>query len=131
MNICVLGTGYVGLVVGVCISDRGFSVTCVDVDENKIASLKRGEVPIYEPGLDEILKRSVDAGRLSFTTDGDSAIAKADIVYIAVGKGCSDRCFEGVVSPSGVPLANVLPSKRASLHSPAAWGCPGPFERSH
>ena len=59
MNICVLGTGYVGLVVGVCISDRGFSVCCVDTNERKIERLNQGEVPIYEPGLDEILKRNV------------------------------------------------------------------------
>jgi UDPglucose 6-dehydrogenase len=85
MKICVLGTGYVGLVVGVCISNRGFSVTCIDVNEEKIASLNRGVVPIYEPGLDEILKKNVSEGRLSFSVDGDAEIAKADIVYIAVG----------------------------------------------
>ena len=85
MNVCVLGTGYVGLVVGVCMSDRGFSVCCVDTNQNKIESLNRGEVPIYEPGLDDILKRNVEAGRLSFSLDGDREIAKADIVYIAVG----------------------------------------------
>ncbi|MAA78541.1 MAG: UDP-glucose 6-dehydrogenase [Deltaproteobacteria bacterium] len=85
MKICVIGTGYVGLVVGVCISDRGLDVTCVDVNEDKIASLHRGDVPIYEPGLDEILARNVQAGRLSFSLNGDEEIAKADIVYIAVG----------------------------------------------
>lgn len=85
MKICVIGTGYVGLVVGVCISDRGFDVTCVDVDKEKIAALNRGEVPIYEPGLDEILARNAQAGRLSFGVNGDEEIAKADIVYIAVG----------------------------------------------
>jgi len=85
MKICVLGTGYVGLVAGVCLSDRGLSVTCVDVNEEKITALNQGVVPIYEPGLDEILRRNVDAGRLFFTVDGDSAIAEADIVYIAVG----------------------------------------------
>ena len=85
MKICVIGTGYVGLVVGVCISDRGFDVTCVDVNEEKIAALNRGEVPIYEPGLDEILARNVQAGRLAFSLNGDEEIAKADIVYIAVG----------------------------------------------
>ena len=85
MKICVIGTGYVGLVVGVCISDRGFDVTCVDVNEDKIAALHRGEVPIYEPGLDAILARNVQAGRLSFSLNGDEEIAKADIVYIAVG----------------------------------------------
>ncbi|MEC7983773.1 MAG: UDP-glucose/GDP-mannose dehydrogenase family protein [Myxococcota bacterium] len=85
MKICVLGTGYVGLVVGVCISDRGFDVCCVDTDHAKIEGLKEGRIPIYEPGLDEILERNVKAGRLSFSVDGDRAIAEADIVYIAVG----------------------------------------------
>ena len=85
MKICVIGTGYVGLVVGVCISNRGFDVTCVDVNEEKIAALNRGEIPIYEPGLDEILRTNVSEGRLSFSVHGDEEIAKADIVYIAVG----------------------------------------------
>ena len=85
MNVCVLGTGYVGLVVGVCMSDRGISVCCIDTNQSKIEALNRGEVPIYEPGLDAILSRNVEAGRLSFSLDGDREIAKADIVYIAVG----------------------------------------------
>ena len=77
MKICVLGTGYVGLVVGVCISDRGFDVCCIDTDHAKIDGLNQGRIPIYEPGLDEILSRNVEAGRLSFSTDGDRAIAEA------------------------------------------------------
>ena len=85
MKICVLGTGYVGLVVGVCISNRGFDVCCIDVNDEKIQGLQKGIIPIYEPGLDEILLRNVEAGRLTFSTDGASEIAKADIVYIAVG----------------------------------------------
>jgi UDPglucose 6-dehydrogenase len=85
MNICVLGAGYVGLVVGVCMSDRGFHVCCVDTDAEKIRRLEEGKLPIYEPGLDVILSRNVRGGRLSFTTDGASAIRNADVVYIAVG----------------------------------------------
>ena len=85
MKICVLGTGYVGLVVGVCISNRGFDVCCIDVNDEKIKGLQKGIIPIYEPGLDEILLKNVEAGRLRFSTDGAAEIAKADIVYIAVG----------------------------------------------
>ena len=84
-RICVVGTGYVGLVAGVCMADLGFSVTCVDRDADKIALLESGGVPIYEPGLDGILRRNVRERRLRFTTDGAAAIAGADVVYIAVG----------------------------------------------
>ncbi len=85
LNIVVIGTGYVGLVVGACMADLGFRVTCVDNDPAKIALLRDGGVPIYEPGLDVILQRNTREGRLDFTTDGDAAIAGADVIYIAVG----------------------------------------------
>ena len=85
MKICVVGTGYVGLVVGVCMADLGFEVVCVDRDEDKIATLEAGRVPIYEPGLEAILRRATREGRLRFTTDGAAAIQGADVVYIAVG----------------------------------------------
>ncbi len=85
MKIAMIGTGYVGLVSGVCFSDCGFSVCCLDIDEEKIADLKQGKVPIYEPGLDEILKRNKEAGRLSFTTEPMAAIKDADAVFMAVG----------------------------------------------
>ena len=85
MQICVVGTGYVGLVVGTCLSDQGFRVTCVDRDAEKIAMLDAGRVPIYEPGLEEILRRSIREGRLVFTTNTAQAISDADIVFIAVG----------------------------------------------
>ena len=85
MQICVVGTGYVGLVVGTCLADQGFRVTCVDRDEEKIAMLDAGRIPIYEPGLEEILRRSSREGRLVFTTDSASAIKESDIVFIAVG----------------------------------------------
>src|SRR5690348_14754837 len=85
MHIAVIGTGYVGLVSGACFSEFGVSVTCVDKDESKIARLKRGEMPIYEPGLDQLVDSNVKAGRLSFSTDLKSAVGGASAVFIAVG----------------------------------------------
>ena len=85
MRICVVGTGYVGLVCGTCLADQGFQVTCVDRDADKIEGLKAGRLPIYEPGLEDILRRAVRRGVLEFTTDGAAAIAAAEVVYIAVG----------------------------------------------
>jgi UDPglucose 6-dehydrogenase len=85
MKIAMIGTGYVGLVSGVCFSDFGHEVVCVDKDPRKIEMLERGEVPIYEPGLDTLMARNVEAGRLSFTMDLARAVAGADAVFIAVG----------------------------------------------
>jgi UDPglucose 6-dehydrogenase len=85
MRIAVIGTGYVGLVSGACFSEFGVSVTCVDKDAHKIARLQQGEVPIYEPGLDQIVESNARAGRLAFTTDLAAAVAGADAVFIAVG----------------------------------------------
>ncbi|SMX32832.1 UDP-glucose dehydrogenase family protein [Maliponia aquimaris] len=85
MKIAMIGTGYVGLVSGVCFSDFGHEVVCVDKDPRKIAMLERGEVPIYEPGLDTLMARNVEAGRLSFTLDLAAAIDGAEAVFIAVG----------------------------------------------
>src|SRR5262245_35130937 len=85
MNIAVVGTGYVGLVTGACFSEFGNHVVCVDNDANKIAMLKRGEMPIYEPGLDALVERNVKAGRLTFTTDLKEAVERALVVFIAVG----------------------------------------------
>ena len=85
MHITMIGTGYVGLVSGVCFSDFGHDVTCVDLDAAKVAALRAGQVPIYEPGLDDLMARNVEAGRLSFTTDLQTAVARADAVFIAVG----------------------------------------------
>ncbi len=85
MHVAVIGTGYVGLVSGACFSEFGVSVTCVDKDADKIARLQRGEMPIYEPGLDQLVESNVRAGRLAFSTDAKAAIASADAVFIAVG----------------------------------------------
>jgi len=85
MNICVIGSGYVGLVVGTCFAETGNRVTCVDVDEDKIQALCRGEIPIYEPGLEELISRNTEEGRLFFTTDLSNAVAKARVCFIAVG----------------------------------------------
>ena len=85
MKIVMIGAGYVGLVSGACFSEFGFDVTCVDKDEKKIANLHKGDIPIYEPGLDELVTRNYAAGRLSFTTDLGSGVAQADAVFIAVG----------------------------------------------
>lgn len=85
MNIAIVGTGYVGLVSGVCFAEMGIDVTCVDIDSAKIERLKQGEVPIYEPGLDEMLLRNVAAGRLHFTTDLRTCLDNVEVVFSAVG----------------------------------------------
>ena len=85
MNIAIVGTGYVGLVSGTCFAEMGVNVTCVDVDQNKINSLLEGRVPIYEPGLDEMVLRNSKEGRLHFTTDLASVLDKVEIVFSAVG----------------------------------------------
>jgi UDPglucose 6-dehydrogenase len=85
MKIAVVGTGYVGLVSGVCFSDFGHEVICVDKDADKVARLNSGEVPIYEPGLDELIAKNTEAGRLSFTTDLAEALEGAEAAFIAVG----------------------------------------------
>jgi UDPglucose 6-dehydrogenase len=85
MKVAVVGTGYVGLVVGACLAESGNDVIGADVDEGKIARLKRGEVPIFEPGLDRLLEENLSAGRLAFTTDVADAVRRSEIVFIAVG----------------------------------------------
>jgi UDPglucose 6-dehydrogenase len=85
MNICIIGTGYVGLVTGVCFADMGNNVVCVDVDAAKIKGLSEGKIPIYEPGLEELVKQNTKEGRLSFTTDLKEGITDALFCFIAVG----------------------------------------------
>lgn len=85
MNIAIVGTGYVGLVSGACFAEVGVDVTCVDIDNEKIRRLKEGEIPIYEPGLDELVRRNVKAGRLHFTTRLEDVIDEVEAVFCAVG----------------------------------------------
>jgi UDPglucose 6-dehydrogenase len=85
MKLTVAGTGYVGLVTGVCFAEKGHEVTCVDIDEQKVALMRSGVSPIYEAGLEELLKKNLAAGRLHFTTDYEGAYAAADAIFIGVG----------------------------------------------
>src|ERR1700761_1227890 len=85
MRIAVVGTGYVGLVSGACFSEFGVEVVCVDQDKAKIARLQRGEMPIFEPGLEALVAKNAAAGRISFTTELTAAVAGAEAVFIAVG----------------------------------------------
>ncbi len=85
MKISIVGTGYVGLVTGTCFAESGIIVTCVDVDENKINSLNEGQVPIYEPGLDDMIRKNVEKGRLFFTSNIEESLVDAEAVFIAVG----------------------------------------------
>src|SRR5918992_79030 len=85
MHIAVIGSGYVGLVTGACFAEFGVDVACVDVDADKIAQLNRGHAPIYEPGLEQLIQKNRQAGRLRFTTDLESAVEPASVVFLAVG----------------------------------------------
>lgn len=85
MNITIIGTGYVGLVTGACLADIGNNVFCLDVDPRKIATLNEGGIPIYEPGLGELVESNVAAKRLAFSTDIEASVAHGDIQFIAVG----------------------------------------------
>ncbi|ALX49934.1 UDP-glucose dehydrogenase family protein [Lentibacillus amyloliquefaciens] len=98
MNIAVIGTGYVGLVTGVCLAELDNQVTCIDIDDEKIAVLKKGESPIYENGLPELLQKNIERERLHFTTDYNEGLANKDLIYIAVGTpqgedGAADLTF--------------------------------------
>src|ERR1041385_1757199 len=98
MHIAVIGSGYVGLVTGACFAEFGVDVTCVDVDVAKIERLAKGESPIYEPGLDQLLAKNLQAGRLRFTTDIEAATKQSLVIFLAVrseerrvGKECRSR----------------------------------------
>ena len=91
MNITMIGTGYVGLVTGTCFAEFGHSVTCVDKIADKITRLQEGIIPIYEPGLDVLVQKNTDEGRLRFTTDLAAAVPEAEAVFIAVGTPSSRR----------------------------------------
>src|SRR5208283_3533945 len=85
MLLAMIGSGYVGLVSGACLADFGHHVICVDSDQGKIAALTRGEIPIYEPGLQDLVRRNVQEGRLNFAIDLDEPVRTADAIFIAVG----------------------------------------------
>ena len=90
MNICIIGSGYVGLVTGACFADLGNNVICIDNDENKIAKLRKGIIPIYEPGLEELVKRNVKEGRLSFSGNLKEGVKKSEVIFISVGTPAKD-----------------------------------------
>ena len=85
MNVVMIGSGYVGLVSGACFAEFGANVTCIDVDADKVRALREGRLPIYEPGLDELVERNVEGGRLTFSADYEPALPRADLVFVAVG----------------------------------------------
>src|SRR5256885_4252795 len=104
-RISVVGTGYVGLVTGACFADLGNRVTCIDVDEQKIGLLQCGGIPIFEPGLEEIVERNVRAGRLAFTTSYREGLAATDVVFLAVN------------TPPGLAGEADMKYARAAAHS--------------
>ena len=105
MKLCMIGTGYVGLVSGVCFSDLGNDVICVDKDQDKINNLQKGIIPIYEPGLEELVRKNYKNKKLKFSTDLDSSIKKSDIVFICVGTPTKKN---GI----GADLSNIFCIKR-------------------
>jgi UDPglucose 6-dehydrogenase len=85
MNIAVIGTGYVGLVTGACFAEFGVNVTCVDIDAEKVARLNEGQIPIYEPGLEALVQKNAQSGRLAFTTELKEAVEQSLVIFLAVG----------------------------------------------
>lgn len=148
MNIAVVGTGYVGLVSGACFAEMGVNVTCVDIDKEKIERLRRGEVPIYEPGLDEIVSRNSREGRLSFATSLQEVIDGVEVVFIAVGTppdedgsadlryvlevarefGRSVKRYTLLVTKSTVPVGTSAKVRRVVLDELEARGVAVPFD---
>ncbi|MCO7247886.1 UDP-glucose/GDP-mannose dehydrogenase family protein [Halomonas sp. Mc5H-6] len=148
MHISVFGTGYVGLVAGACLADVGHQVTCMDVNAERIAQLNAGEVPIFEPGLSNIVAHNVDAGRLSFTTDAEQAVRDGELVFIAVGTppdedGSADlryvldvartigqhmNNYKLVIDKSTVPVGTAEKVHAAISETLAARGVDVPFD---
>ena len=98
MRICVIGTGYVGLVTGACFSDLGNIVVCVDKNKTRIENLKKGVIPIYEPGLQELVKKNYQANRLSFAKDLKYGISNSDVIFICVGTPTKQNSFSADLS---------------------------------
>lgn len=148
MNIAIVGTGYVGLVSGACFAEMGIDVTCIDINRAKIERLLAGEIPIYEPGLSELVKRNVDAGRLHFTTDLCDCLDRVEVVFSAVGTppdedGSADlrhvlevartfgrniRKYTILVTKSTVPVGTAERIKTAIREELAKRGEDIPFE---
>ena len=107
MKIAVVGTGYVGLVVGACLAENGNTVICVDKDTDKISTLEAGKIPIYEPGLEEMVRRNHSEERLTFTTDLPGAVKASEIVFIAVGtpQGEDGAADHALLEPQASTLA--------------------------
>lgn len=148
MNIAIVGTGYVGLVSGTCFAEMGIDVTCVDVNEEKIKSLLQGRIPIYEPGLEDMVKRNVEAGRLHFTTDLLTCLDNVEVVFCAVGTppdddgsadlryvlnvartfGQSINRYTVFVTKSTVPVGTALKVKAAIMEELAKRGADVEFD---
>src|SRR5207245_10128073 len=111
MKIAVVGTGYVGLVVGACLAENGNDVICVDKDESKIATLRAGKMPIYEPGLEEMVRRNHGLERLNYSTDLPAAVRASEIVFIAVGTPQNE---DG--SADLQPVLHVARSRGRAIH---------------
>jgi threonine dehydrogenase-like Zn-dependent dehydrogenase len=112
IKICMIGTGYVGLVSGACLADFGHHVTCVDIDGERIDRLRQGEIPIYEPGLKDVVVKNVQGERLYFTKDLASAVKDADVVFIAVGTPSRRR--HG-------PLVRLRAARRGGISPTTRW----------
>ncbi len=122
MHVTIFGTGYVGLVTGTCFAEVGNDVLCVDVNAERIAGLNDGIVPIFEPGLEEMVLRNRRAGRLQFTTDGASAVNAGDVIFIAVGTpplpdGSSDLQYVDSVARTIGQHLTAAEGRRRQVHS--------------
>jgi UDPglucose 6-dehydrogenase len=138
MKLCVVGTGYVGLVAGTCFAESGNDVICIDNVAAKIESLRRGEVPIYEPGLEELIRRNVAEGRLTFSTDLADAVKRSRVCFIAVGTpenedGSADLSAVLAVARAiaqAMSSSRRAPSRSAPTRRSAPPWAPSPRSRS-
>ncbi|MGR8949971.1 MAG: 3-hydroxyacyl-CoA dehydrogenase NAD-binding domain-containing protein, partial [Gammaproteobacteria bacterium] len=119
MRVVIIGTGYVGLVSGTCFAEFGADVTCVDLDTDKVERLNKGEIPIYEPGLDNLVASNAKFGRLSFTTDLSSVAGEADLIFIAVVRRCTHARLH-LQNAERVPSDRVSPTRTSLARACAA-----------